>query len=1058
MCRNLVQHRGAILIFVPFVFGFLMVVSCRVSGEDSLPKRVDFNYHIKPILSDRCFACHGPDENALKADFHLNIPEDALNHHTESGRMALVPGDPDQSDVYHRIVSKDPDFKMPPPESDLELSEHEITLLTKWIEQGAEYKPHWAFTIPQKHKPPKVRNSKWVNNPIDQFVLKTLKDKKMKPSPEARKDILLRRVSLDLTGLPPAVEEIDDFLKDDDENAFEKVVERLLASPRYGERMALEWLDVARYADSHGYSTDGYRMMWPWRDWVIKAFNDNMPLDQFIIWQLAGDKLPNATQEQKLATAFLRNQRMNAEGGIILEEYMHEYAADRTETFSTAFLGLTMQCAKCHDHKYDPFSQKDYFQLYSYFNQVNERGIVQNDHNSGPQVHLTTPEIDSLLTQLNHRLSDQEKKLETAEKDLNLDYLKSINSTKFLRKKLLVDADFNGLFQNKFRNKAQVNSTINARGAVQRPGFRGQPAYHFTAYNFCEIRNKELNFARSDPFTISLWLNSNHENEYMIVLNNTGGKNNSYIGYEFAIVHGHPTIRLIHSKPANLIDVRTKNTILNNKWTHLSISYDGSARAEGITFYWNGVQAEMVVNLDQLTKSMVNAQSVLRIGGRNDYQVDTRGNGLIDDLKIYGRELSALEIRSLYQNRAASAEDFPLSAQKKFHLSNRDKAYQNGLNNVRKIREEINLILDSLPRVMVMEDIPESRTTYVLERGVYNARGEIVQSGLPTIFANLSKGTPNDRLGLARWVVGKSNPLTARVIVNRYWQMYFGRGLVNTTEDFGNQGALPSHPELLDWLACYLMESGWDTKGLQKLIVTSSTYRQSSSVSREKREVDPENIFLSRGPSFRLQAELIRDCALAASGLLSDSIGGASAKPYQPKGLWSEKNSFGKLLLTYNQDEGDQLYRRGLYTFWRRTSPPPSMITFDAPTRDNCIVKREQTNTPLQALVLLNDPQFVEASRVMAEDLIRTTTEEEDRIIKAYRRLTSLNPNDRVVNLLIELYREQIGMFKNSPDLAADFQQIGNAPADSTLSNIEVAALGVVCNTILSFDETIVKR
>ncbi|MDN5214495.1 DUF1553 domain-containing protein [Fulvivirgaceae bacterium BMA12] len=1043
-----------------FILIIIFLSACshndHLKYQGTLPEKVDFNYHVKPILSDRCFACHGPDKNALKAALRLDIPEGALKKVLESGGHAFVPGKTNRSEAFKRIISDDPELQMPPPEAGLALTEYEIAMIARWIDQGAEYKPHWAFIPAQTPTIPEVKDKRWVQNPIDNFILKNLENSGLSPNREASKETLLRRVTLDLTGLPPTIEEIDNFISDSSNEAYEKVVDRLLASPHYGERMALEWLDVARYADSHGYSTDGYRMMWPWRDWVINAFNKNMPMDRFITWQIAGDKIPNATKEQRLATAFLRNQKLNAEGGIIQEEYLVEYAADRTETTATAFLGLTMQCARCHDHKYDPISQEEYYQLFGFFNSVNERGLVQNDGNSGPQILLTTEEVEERIAFIDSKIKEQ--KLKLAQSIRVADTLKYPEPELDLAKGLLVDLSFEKITGNKVRNNTDTKELYDVKGDVIQVAGKNGKAVKFEGYSTVNITNKQLDFERSDAFSFSFWINSHHANDYMPLLFHLAGKNEGYRGYEIAVINGYPTLRLINKLPANLIAVRTENQLIKDKWKHFTFVYDGSGSANGVEIFVNGKRDKSHVVFDQLTQTISINRNFVAIGGRQDYQVDVKGYGLIDDLKIYKRMLSEVEAQAIYNGSSIDPAKISTKSLKNHYLLNTNKEYKKIQQKLKLLREKKNQILDTVPTVMVMHDLPEARPAFLLERGAYDAPQQQVQPGTPKTIFPFPEDFPVDRLGLAKWLVDKRNPLTGRVIVNRYWQIYFGRGIVKTTEDFGNQGALPSHPDLLDYLTTTFVESGWNTKTLQKLIVMSATYRQSSRSSEEQRKADPENGLLARGPSHRLQAELIRDCALAASGLLVNKIGGPSSKPYQPKGLWQEKSSFSKILKSYKEDEGDQLYRRGLYTFWRRTSPPPSMITFDAPTRDYCIVRRQKTNTPLQALVLLNDPQFFEAARVLAERVTSQGAGVNNQVILAHRLLTGLTPKPEVLKLLNEHYHEQKKQFEQNPELADQLLTVGRFPVNNKLSPVEVAAMSVVCNTIMSFDETIVKR
>ena len=776
------RMKTSVVSFLLFLLICLSFSSCTQDRSTSgkglamameLPDQVDFNFHIKPILSDRCFKCHGPDEQKREAGLRLDTEEGAFVALGEDGdHFALISGDVENSTLVGRIYTADPDEMMPPPESNLALSDFEKDLLKKWIEQGAEWKTHWAFLPPKSENTPKVKNVEWVSNDIDHFILKKLEEQKLQASPRADKEHLLRRLSFDLTGLPPSLEQIDAFLKDDSQQAIEKVVDHLLASDAYAEHMTAKWLDIARYADTHGYQDDLERVMWPWRDWVIHAYKENMPYDQFVEWQVAGDLLPEPTREQLIATAFNRNHKITQEGGVIPEEYRVEYVADRTQTFGIAFLGLTMECARCHDHKYDPLYQKDFYSLFSFFNNVPEQGLIPN------------------------------------------------------------------------------------YGAIPEP--------------YITLSQSEIE--------------------------------------------------------------------------------------ESLTF---------INNLDSL-------------------------------------------------------DDIPL---------------------------------------MVMKEMEEPRQAYVLKRGAYDKYGDPVQPSTPDAILPFSEEMPPNRLGLSQWLFEKENPLVARVSVNRLWQQMFGRGIVATPEDFGSQGSLPTHPELLDHLAVKFMEDGWDVKKMLKYIATSSTYLQSSVVTEELVEIDPQNSWYARAPRLRLDAEMIRDHALAISGLLVNQVGGPSVKPYQPDGLWAETTGGGGGSTSrYVQDEGEKLFRRSLYTFWKRTVPPPSMMTFDAASRDFCSVRRQRTSTPLQALVLLNDPQIIEACRVLAYRALDNAPETiTDRITYMFRLATSRFPTELELEELNAFFQEELTRFEGAPKEAEAFLAVGDYHLDLDTETPELAAYALVANAIFNLDESITK-
>ena len=765
----------------------LVIASCQSTGpsektltlsktEQQLPEQVDFTFHVKPILSDRCFKCHGPDKNAIEAGLSLHTAEGAytaLGEHLD--RFAIVPFEPSKSTLVSRIFSEDAAEMMPPPESNLALNAYEKEVLKRWVEQGAEYKTHWAFNPPVKPEIPQL-DASWGATPIDAFISHKWKEVGLSASPEAEKAQLLRRVTLDLTGLPPSPEALKNFLADDSPEAYTKVVNQLLASVDHAEHMAAEWMSIARYADTHGYQDDFERIMWPWRDWVIHAFKENMPYDQFVTYQLAGDLLPNATKEQILATGFNRNHKITYEGGVIPEEYRVEYVEDRTNTFSTAFLGLTMECARCHDHKYDPISQEEHFELFSFFNNLDEKGLVSDKNEiPAPYLSLTQEDIEGVL--------------------------------------------------------AFVNA------------------------------------------------------------------------------------------PEKTTDQKAKT---------------------------------------------------------------------ID--------------------------------------------------------------------VMVMKDMSAPRDTYILNRGVYNQPTEKVSPGTPDRVLEFSDELPKNRLGLAQWLFDEKNPLTARVAVNRLWQRFFGVGLVSTSDDFGNQGSLPTHPELLDYLAINFREQGWDLNAMISQIVHSDTYKQSSKLTPEKLEIDPENKWLSRAPRLRLSAEVIRDQALAMSGLLVKEVGGPSVKPYQPDGLWKETTGGGGgSTARYVQGTGAELYRKSLYTFWKRTVPPPSMLSFDASFRDLCTVKTPQTNTPLQALVLLNDPQIIEAARGLAEQSLKKNNALQDQLAYLYMATTGSLPDESNRAQLEALYSEMLDQVVREEVDSEAYLTIGNAVVESSMQSESFTALALTAHVLLNLDQTITR-
>ncbi|WP_425234237.1 DUF1553 domain-containing protein [Ulvibacterium sp.] len=1070
------------LIFRIFPLCFILILtSCSIDVPEDveeayakLPETIDFNFHVRPILSDRCYACHGPDEASRKADLRLDLEEEAF-HKLNSGNYAFVSGKPGKSESIERILSNDPEITMPPPESHLSLSASEKAMIIKWIEQGAEWKPHWAFAKPEKPNLPNTNGVSWpAHNAIDAFVQQKLQLEGFDPSPETEKERLLRRVTMDLTGLPPTIEEIDAFLKDTDPNAYEKIVDRLLASDANAERLALDWMDISRYADSHGLHADGWRLMWPWRDWVINAFKENMPYDQFVTWQLAGDLFPNATREQKLATAFNRNHPMTAEGGAIEEEFRLNYVWDRTETVGTALLGLTVACARCHDHKFDPISQKDYFQMTAFFNNVKELGMTGDDGNYGPMLSLPDAETEKKLASLEKSIREKEDELKLTKKELaDLDtYMKKLPKN-FKQKGILGYFPFEKLTKNGGNKKGYIvdgNPKVTSREAPKITKGKKGKAFEFTG-EYDEVHlNNIPNFEWTDEFSMGLWLNTTKREtgKTQTLLGTSGEKNSFWRGWDFYLDSlNHLNVRLIHSLPHNYIHVRSKDSILKNEWRHVVFTYDGSGKAKGLQLFMDGKKVETTAPYNRLYKSIKTVQSATHVVFNRpvrvakSYRSFTGENGIfkgrLDDVYVYSRQLTPPEIAQLAMEDGTSGT--PDKEWAAAYWIDQTPQVEKIEKQLKTLRGQWLSHMIPVMEVMVMEEMPKERPAFVYNRGDYTQPIYPVVATTPEVLPEFSKDYPKNRLGLAQWIFSEDNPLTARVTVNRYWQMLFGKGLVSTPEDFGVQGALPSHPQLLDWLATTFVENNWDVKALLKTMVMSHTYRQSSEVSPEMREKDPNNIYLARTNSYRLPAEMIRDNALAASGLLVQQVGGKSVKPYQPKGLWIEKNSFSHILLNYKESDGDSLYRRGLYTFIRRTAPHPAMTAFDAPSREVCTVKRENTNTPLQALVLMNDTQFVEASKVLAARMQKEGgVSLEDQIAYGFRLAVSRPPKKRETAILKELFEAQSKKYKAHPKEALELLSVGRKKLDDSLDKNKTAALTMVANTILNHDEAYMKR
>lgn len=1062
------RHHGSSRVLGLVVGLALHGASTSLADELAQPRKVDFNYQIRPILSDKCFNCHGPDAGKRKAGLRLDTKEGAFARLKSEGR-AIVPGNLEESELVFRITSDDETDRMPPKSLGRSLSKHEIELLKQWIAEGAEWKDHWAFIPPAEIQPPAVKNPAWSRGTIDRFVLARLEAEGLSPSPEAAKERLIRRVTFDLTGLPPTLDEIDRFLADQRLDAYERLVDRLLASPRFGERMTVDWLDVARYADTYGYQADVYRAMWPWRDWVVKAFNTNLPFDQFITWQLAGDLLPNPTREQVLATAFNRHHRQTNEGGSIEEEWRTEYVADRTITFGAAFLGLTLECSRCHDHKYDPITQKDFYSLFSFFNSIDESGLYSHftDAVPTPTMLLCDDEKLRAIAAAEERVKNAEVELDRLGRSRSRAFetwLHGIDRTSYAAPVLrgrIGDFPFEAIKDLKVENRADLARPGKVEEGPEVVAGRIGKALRLSGEN--NVTLPLGNFDRFQPFTIGIWIKTPDKKDRAVVLHRSRAWTDAGSrGYELLIEDGKLCADLVHFWPGNAIGVRTRQAIPIDRWVHVTMTYDGSSRAGGVKLYLDGKRADCEVVRDKLTKNITG-------GGGDELTVGQRfrdrgfKNGLVDELTVFDRELTPPEAAQLFDGSTLSQllkqDPATFTAKQRddlfaYYLANFDAEYQNRLASLEKSRKDRSTLVDPLPEIMVMKELPQPRPTFVLRRGAYDAPTEPVTRETPKALLPFSPDWPRNRLGLAKWVTDSKQPLTARVIVNRYWQSIFGRGIVATPEDFGSQGQLPSHPELLDWLARTFMDSGWNVKALWRQIVTSATYRQGSDGTAELLARDPDNILLGRGPRFRLPAEMIRDQALEASGLLAPRLGGPPVKPYQPAGLWKEKAN-----IEYVRDVGEGSHRRSLYTFWKRTSPPPAMLTFDATSREVCVVKRSPTATPLQALVLLNDPQYVEASRALAQRAAReggTTPAERARFL--FRVLCGRRPSDREQHILEALYHEQYDEFRSGRSDPAKLLAVGDAPRDSGVDPVECAALTVLAQAVMNHDETVTKR
>jgi len=1100
-------RRVGMILLVSACLAGLCLDGIGLAGTETGLKPVDFNRDILPILSDNCSACHGPDDARRMANLRLDSEEGMFAD--RGGYRVVVPGRSSESKLYQKIRASEPALRMPPESSGRTLTPAQIDLVGRWIDEGARYSKHWAFVVPRRPAVPFVKERSWPRNEIDHFIFARLEAEGLKPSAEADKATLLRRVTFDLTGLPPAPEDVDSFVADSSPDAYEKRVDQLLASPHYGERMARVWLDLARYADTNGYNADNLRQMWHWRDWVIQAYNQNLSYDQFTIKQIAGDLLPNASIEDRIATGFNRNHMISPDMQQA-RMYHAEYVMDRVNTMGTAWLGLTVGCARCHHHKYDPIKQQDFYSLYAFFNTVPERGMDGIKGNADPVLPLPSVEQEQKLRNLKEQIASTlaqvpEKEVISAQNQWRQSRL--LTMLEPLKDGLMAHYEFE-------RNLAESARHLQDAKANAQVAYSDGPVGQAAEFDETEVDfGTAGDFEDGKPFALALWVNQSSSKGVKLLQKRDGAEN--WKGYELATedpVSGggrqfsfRVVIRLARHWPDDALEVRSKQQVLPRSPTHLVVNYDGSGKAGGVSLYVDAKPVEMESVRNCLTGSF-QTLAPLVIGKKDLGRPFT---GQIDDLRIYSRTLPASEIEglmiqlparallteldgkpakempSLQPEPPPSEPEGPITDEKvkskeeeeaerlatrldrqqerlsEYYLTHEaPDQYRKAYARLIELRTEKEKLQQSIPTAMVMAEMKKPRETFLLGRGQYDNPKEKVLPGVPTFLLPLPKQAPLDRLTLAKWLVDPKNPLPARVEVNRYWQAYFGTGIVKTAEDFGSQGERPSHPELLDWLATEFVRSGWDVKGMQRLIVTSATYRQSSRMTQEIIERDPENRLLSRGPRLRLTAEAIRDNALAVSGLLNNEIGGPSVFPYQPEGLWEEMApGLGYDTETYRPGSGQDLYRRSLYTVWKRNVPPPSMATFDAPDRTKCSVRRNVTNTPLQALVLLNDPTYVEASRVLAQrTILEAGTDPLKRIDFAFRLATERHPQFKERQVLFEIAQAELAHYQQDSESALKVLGVGDLKNKSKIDPAELAAWTTVTRVILNLDETVTKQ
>ncbi len=1036
------------------------------SAGDPDGRKVDFNFQIRPILSDKCFNCHGPDPRIRKAGLRLDLKEGAFGT-TPSGARAIVPGNLEDSELYAKITATDEAERMPPKLLGRTLSSKEIELLKRWIAEGAEWQEHWSFRPPVAAPFPAFKDAGWPRSPIDRFILARLDAEDLLPAPQAEKERLIRRLTFDLIGLPPTLDEIDAFLADQAPDAYPRLVDRLLASPRFGERMAVEWLDLARYADTYGYQADVYRATWPWRDWVVQAYNSNLPYDRFITWQLAGDLVPAPSRAQIMATAFNRHHRQTNEGGSIEEEFRVEYVADRTDTFGTAFLGLTLGCARCHSHKYDPISHKEYYQFFSFFDNIDESGLYSHFTQAVP-----TPALPLTSATTDQAIAAIEAKIKTAE--AALDWLAGERMPAFeswlsepnrsrqpVLTGLIGDFPLDAIAAGKVVNRANVGKPGQASDEPEPVEGKIGRALRLSGEN--SVTLPLGNFDRFEPFSLALWIKTpDFKDRAVIVHRSMSWTDAGSRGYQVLIEDGKPSAGLIHFWPGNAIGIRARDPLPIGRWVHLAITWDGSSRAAGLALYVDGRRADCEIVRDHLTKNIT--------GGGNDQitvgqRFRDRGfkNGLVDEIKVFDRALTPLEVAQVADqtslSQALGVEPAKLSESSRrdllaYYLSSVDVEFKQRTAQLKELRRQRSALVDPIPEIMVMKEKAVRRPTYLLKRGAYDNPGERVAPDTPAALPPFARTWPRNRLGLAQWLTDPKHPLTARVAVNRWWQALFGRGIVATPEDFGSQGQLPSHPELLDWLARTFIDSGWDVKHLVRTIVTSATYCQGTAhFARRSGERPREH---SPGPRTTVPAaggdDPRPDACIGADPGRND--GRPAGQTLSAGGIVG--GEIGARLQARRPARGS--HRRSLYTYWKRTSPPPAMLTFDATTREFCAVKRQPTATPLQALVLLNDPQFVEASRALAQRAFREGGASlSERIAFVVRTLAGRQPRPREIAILEALYREQCEEFRSGRSDPIKLLQVGDLPRDPAVDAAECAAMTVLAQALLNYDETITK-
>ena len=1025
--------------------------------------KLEYNRDIRPILFDACISCHGPDSASRQADLRLDKRDAAVE------MAAIVPDDPDSSEMIRRIMSEDESEIMPPPETKKHLTDEQKEMLARWIAEGAEYEPLWSLITPTRPTPPVVKDPLWARNPIDQFVAAKLDEAGLTPSPEADRRTLARRVALDLTGLPPAPELVEEFVADETPEAYEKLVDKLLASPKWGEHRGRYWLDAARYGDTHGIHIDNYREIWAYRDWVIRALNRNMPFNQFTIENLAGDLLPDATLEQRIASGFNRCNITTSEGGAIDEEYAVLYTRDRTETTSQVWLGLTAGCAVCHDHKFDPLSQKEFYELAAFFNNTTQAAMDGNIKDTPPVIAAPREEDLPRWTELAELIPVAEKAVEDCKPAARPEFDQWLAKAKLEDLAAWVPSAGLHLLAPLNDGGDAVSYSLDGKSAQSpraattewRPGKTGKNAAYLNQGSVLELPEAG-NFEGDQAFSAAAWIKLPANDASGAILARMDDQHD-YRGWDFWVEGRRVGSHIVHKWPENGLKAVTQEQLPADEWVHVAISYDGSRKAAGLKVYVNGQLKPLNVTADALTET-IRTSVPLKIGQR--HTTAPLSGVAIEDVRIYSRALEPSETLSLanaaiFSSVVAAAPETRAAADIDalfgWWLTNLDESFKKLAGERDALTRERTDIQARGTIAHIMQERPEPAKAFILTRGEYDQRADEVKPGTPAMLPPFPEDLPRNRLGFAQWLMRADHPLTARVTVNRFWQELFGAGLVRTAGDFGVSGVLPTHPELLDWLAVEFRESDWDMKRFYKLIVMSATYRQSAAVTPEKLEKDTENKLLSRGPRFRMDAEMVRDLALAASGLLSEKIGGPSVKPYQPPGVWEAVAMIGSNTRDYVQDSGESLYRRSMYTFWKRSAPPASMEIFNAPSREGCTATRERTNTPLQALVTMNDPQFVEAACQLAQRAIQSTPQVEKRLSHITLRLLAreLRPEER--SIVEQSVAKLAAYYAEHVEEAKLLIDVGETQPDPSIAPAELAAWTMTVNELMNLDEAVNK-